>query len=55
MGHHYGGAHCGATVLTTVVYIEKYMLFYTIGLPIVEALNDNGIPALFRFVDEPSR
>ena len=52
---YYGGMHCGATVLTTVVYLEMFMLFYTIGLPIAEALNYNGVPALFRFVDPGNR
>ena len=52
---HYGGMHCGVTALTTVVYLETYMLFYTIGLPIAEALNYNGIPAIFRFVDSQEK
>ena len=51
VGSVYGGMHCGATVLTTVVYIEKFMLFHSIALPIAETLNYNGIPALFRFID----
>ncbi len=36
--------------MTTSVYIEDQMLFYTAMLPFAEAMNYNGIPALFRFV-----
>lgn len=32
--------------------VTRYMLFYSIGLPIVEVLNAYGIPALLRFVDK---
>ncbi len=48
---HYAGMHCGVTTLTTIVYIDTHMMFYSIALPIAETLNYNGVPALFRFVD----
>ncbi len=51
MGVYYGGVYCGATSLTTVVFLQAYMLFHSIALPIAEALNYMGVPALFQFLD----
>lgn len=51
----YGGLFCGTTVLTTLVHVERYMLFYTIALPVAEALNYAGVPSLFLFKQEPSK
>jgi hypothetical protein len=49
LGTHYAGVNCGPTVLTTIVHVEDYMLFYTVALPIAEALQDIGVPAFFWF------
>jgi hypothetical protein len=46
---------CGATVLTTEVHVEMFMLFYTIALPIAEVLNHAGVPSLLRFVNAGGR
>ncbi len=50
LGTHYAGVNCGPTVLTTIVHVEVHMLFYTVALPIAEALQDIGVPAFFWFV-----
>lgn len=50
LGTHYAGVNCGPTVLTTIVHVEDHMLFYTVALPIAEALQDIGVPAFFWFV-----
>ncbi len=55
LGSFYGGVHCGATVLTTVVYVETFMLFYTLALPVAEALNMVGVPAIFRYTDTSTK
>jgi hypothetical protein len=44
----YAGQHCGITVLTMVVLVEKFMLYHTVAVPIAESLNHNGIPTLYR-------
>ena len=41
--------YCGVTVFTTAFAVEKQMLFYTIALPIVDALNAFGIPTFMRY------
>jgi hypothetical protein len=52
LGTHYGGMYCGVTVLTTLVLVQRYMLFYPIALPIAETLNYMGVPALFQYTDK---
>jgi hypothetical protein len=34
------------------VWWDRHMMFYTIGIPLTEVLNAQGIPALLRFVDD---
>ena len=43
---------CGATVLTTVVFVQAYELFNSIAMPIAEALNGMGVPAMFQFLEQ---
>jgi hypothetical protein len=50
LGVHYAGVNCGPTALTTLVHVEDHMLFYTVALPIAEALHDSGLPTIFWFV-----
>ena len=50
MDTQFGGQMCGATVLTTVVFVQAYELFNSIAMPIAEALNGMGVPAMFQFL-----
>jgi hypothetical protein len=52
MGTQFGGQMCGATVLTTVVFVQAYELFNSIAMPIAEALNGMGVPAMFQFLEQ---
>ena len=52
MGTQFGGQMCGATVLTTVVFVQAYELFNSIAIPIAEALNGMGVPAMFQFLEQ---
>ncbi len=51
LGLQFGGQLCGATVMTTVVFVQAYELFNTIVVPIAESLNGMGVPALFQFLE----
>ncbi len=54
-GVFYSGVYCGVTVFSTAFAIERQMLFYTIAVPMVDALSTFGIPTFLRYDDTSNK